>query len=220
MTTPDIEELTADDPQDIMQWLTANSRWLTIATAIVVVGGAAYWIYGQSQRTKEINASKALLLAQQSMNSGNPALAKSDLEKMAARYSGTSAGSEGAMLLAQLDFDQAKFQEGIATLERAAKSAPQPLEAEIRSLMGDGYLSMRNPVAAAKEYERAAELTGHEMDRASQQARAARAYTVAADTAKARQLWEALSRNTKNLSVAAEAKVRLGELDAKPATKS
>src|SRR4051812_44839359 len=162
MTTPDIEELTADDPQNIMQWLTSNSRWLTIASAVVVVGGAAFWIYGQSQRTKEANASKALLLAQQSMNAGNPSLAKSDLERMASRYSGTSAGSEGAMLLAQLNFDQAKFQEGITVLERAAKSAPQPLEAEIRGLMGDGYISMRNPVAAAKAYEQAADLTDHE----------------------------------------------------------
>jgi predicted negative regulator of RcsB-dependent stress response len=220
MTTPDIEELTADDPQDIMQWLTANSRWLTIASVVVVVAAASFWIYTQSQRTKEVNASKALLLAQQSMNAGNPGLAKSDLEKMTSRYLGTAAGSEAAMLLAQLNYDQAKFQEGVAVLERAAKAAPQPIEAEIRGLMGDGYLSMRNPVAAAKEYEHAADLTDHEMDRASQRARAARAYTVAADTAKARQLWESLSQNTKNLSVAAEARVRLGELSAKPATKS
>src|ERR1051325_295514 len=142
MTTPDIDDLTRDDPQDLMQWLDVNRRWLTIATAIIVVGGGSWWVYNQSQMNKEVNASKALLLAQQSMNSGNPALAKSDLEKMTARYGGTAAGSEGAMLLAQLDYDQARFQEGITILDRAARSAPQPLEAEIRSLMGDGYMSM------------------------------------------------------------------------------
>jgi hypothetical protein len=220
MTTPDTEVFTADDPLDLMQWLNANSRWLTIATAIVVLGGGGWWIYTKSQQTKEVNAAKALLLAQQSMAAGNPALGRSDLEKMTARYAGTSAGSEAAMLLAELDFDQAKFQEGVTVLENAAKSAPQPLEVEIRGLMGDGYLSMKNPAAAAKEFERAADLTDHEMDRASQRAREARAYTVAGDTAKARQLWSDLSQNTKNPSVAAEARVRLGEMTAKVAAKS
>jgi predicted negative regulator of RcsB-dependent stress response len=219
MTTPEINDFAADAPMDVMQWLTSNRQWLTIAASVVVVGGGGWWIYTQSRITKEINASKALSLAKQSIGAQNPTLAKSDLEKLVARYGDTGAGSEGAMLLAQLNYDQNKFQEGIAVLENATKSAPQPMESEIRALLGDGYLSLKNPAAAAKEYEKAADLTDRDMERANQKARAARAYTTAGDSAKSRQMWAELASNTKNPSVAAEAKVRLGELTAKPAKK-
>ncbi len=217
MTTPEIKDLQDDEPVDLMQWLAHNRQWLTIAASVVVVGGGGWWIYNQSRITKEVNASKALSLAKQSIGAQNPALAKSDLEKLVARYGGTGAGSEGAMLLAQLSYDQNKYQEGITVLENATKSAPQPMESEIRALMGDGYLSLKNPTAAAKEYEKAADLTDHDLERANERARAARAYTTAGDSAKSRQIWTDLASNTKNPAVAAEAKVRVGELTAKPA---
>lgn len=219
MTTPEIDDLPAGEPMDMMEWLSSNRQWVTIAAAVVVVGGGGWWVYNQSRITKEVNASKALFLAKQSLAAQNPALAKSDLEKLVARYSGTGAGSEGAMLLAQLNYDQAKYQEGITVLENATKSAPQPMESEIRSLLGDGYLSLMNPKAAAKEYEKAADLTDRDLERANQKARAARAYTAAGDSAKSRQIWAELVSSGKNPSVAAEAKVRLGELTAKPAKK-
>lgn len=220
MTTPEIDEIAADEPLDLMQWLAHNRQWLTIAVSVIVVGVGGWWVYNQSRITKETNASKALTLAKQSIGAQNPALAISDLQKLVARYGGTGAGSEGALLLAQLDYDASKFQEGIAVLENAAKSAPQPMESEIRGLLGDGYLSLNNPAAAAKEFEKAADLTDREIDRASQRARAARAFAASGDSAKSRQLWSDLSTSTKNPSVAAEAKVRLGELNAKPANKS
>ena len=78
---------------------------------------------------------------------------------------------------------------------------------------------MKNFKAAAAEYEKAADLTDHEIERTNQKARAARAYATAGDSAKARQLWTELSENTKNASIASEAKVRLGELTAKPEKK-
>ena len=149
MTTPELDGLTADGPEDLLQWLDANRRLLTIAAAVIVVGGGGWWVYNQSRITKETNASKALFLAKQSVNAQNPALAQSDLQKLVARYGGTSSGAEGAMLLAQIDFDQAKYQEGVAVLEGATKAAPQPLESAIHGLLGDGYASMKNMKAAA-----------------------------------------------------------------------
>jgi len=219
MTTPETNDVMADEPMDVMQWLDSNRQFLTIVVVAIIIGGSSWWIFSQSRHTKEVNASKALFLAKQSIGAQNQALAKSDLEKLVARYAGTGAGSEGALLLAQMDFDQAKYQEGITVLENASKSAPQPMESEIRSLLGDGYLSMKNPAAAAKEYEKAADLSGRELERASQKGRAARAYSAAGDTAKSRQIWAELVLNAKNPSVAAEARVRLGELTARSAKK-
>lgn len=219
MTTPEIDDLAGGEPLDLLQWLEANQRWLMIAAAVIVVGGGGWWVYAQSRMTKEINASKALFLAKQSLAAQNPALAQSDLQKLVARYGGTGSGAEAALLLAQLDYDQSKFQEGVAVLESASKSAPQPLESEIRALLGDGYLSMRNPKAAAQEYEKAADLTDRDMERANHRAQAARAYVIAGDTAKSQQIWGDLATDPKSSSVAAEAKIRLGELNVKPARK-
>ena len=220
MTTPELINLDADEPLDLMEWVQSNTRWLVIGAVVVLIGGGGWWLYVQSRTTREVNASKALFLAKQSVQSGNSVLAQSDLAKLVDRYNGTSAGSEGAMLLAQIDYDQAKYQEGITTLEDAAKSAPEAMQSQIRGLIGDGYLSMKNPASAAKQFEQAADLTDREIERGASRARAARAYTISGDTAKARQLWTDLVGDEKNAAVAAEAKVRLGELTAKPAKTS
>lgn len=220
MTNPELTNLDADEPIDLMEWVQANTRWIATGAAIVLLAGAGWWIYAQSRTRKEQNAAQQLFQAKQSMQAGNLVLAQSDLSKLVARYKGTSAGSEGSMILAQMNFDQAKFQEGINILEEAAKSAPQPLEVQMRALIGDGYLSMKNAGNAAKEYEKAADLAERSMERAGNRARAARAYMAAGDTAKARQIWADLSADAKNPSIAAEAKVRLGELTAKAAKAS
>jgi tetratricopeptide (TPR) repeat protein len=151
------------------------------------------------------------------MQAGNLVLAQSDLTKLVNRYGGTAAGSEGAMILASIEYDQGKYQEGIQVLEKAAGGAPGPMEVQLRTLIGDGYLSMKNVPSAAKEFERAAAISTHELEKANQRAKAARAYMVGGDTAKARQIWSELAGDEKVPTVAAEAKVRLGELTAKPA---
>ena len=219
MTNPELNTL-ADEPLDLMEWIQANTRWIAIGAAVVVVAGAGWWVYAQSKVKKEQNAAQALFMARQSMQAGNLVLAQSDLTKLVDRYAGTSAGSEGAMILAQISYDQAKFQEGIALLEKAADGAPEPLEVQIRSLIADGYLGMKNAPTAAKEFEKAADLSELPLEKATQRARAARAYMVAGDTAKARAIWAELAADLKNPSVAAEAKVRLGEMTVKPAKAS
>jgi predicted negative regulator of RcsB-dependent stress response len=215
MTNPQLSEL--DDELDVMDWIRANMRWVGIGAAVVVVVGGGWWVYTQSKVRKEQNAAQALFLAKQSVQAGNLVLAQSDLSKLVNRYSGTSAGSEGAMLLAQIDYDQNKYQEGITVLENAAKGAPAPMEVQLRGLIGDGYLSLKNAPSAAKEYERAADMTTFVLEKSNQRAKAARAYATAGDTAKARQIWTELAADEKNPAVAAEAKVRLGELTAKVA---
>jgi predicted negative regulator of RcsB-dependent stress response len=218
MTNPQLTDI--DDELDLMDWIRANSRWVGIGAAVVLVAAGGWWTYTQSKLRKEQNAAQALFMAKQSMAAGNLVLAQSDLSKLVGRYGGTSAGSEGAMILAQIDFDQAKFQEGITILENAAKGAPGPMEVQLRSLIGDGYLSMKNAVSAAREYELAADMASQQLEKANQRAKAGRAYMVAGDTAKARQIWTELAADPKTPSVAAEAKVRLGELTAKAAKAS
>jgi predicted negative regulator of RcsB-dependent stress response len=218
MTNPQLTDL--DDEQDFMDLIRANSRWVGIGAGIVLVVGLGWWVYTQSKLRKEQNAAQALFQAKQSMAAGNIVLAQSDLSKLVTRYGGTAGGAEGAMILAGIDYDQAKYQEGITVLENAAKGAPSSMEVQLRSLIGDGYLSMKNAPSAAKEFERAAGLSTYQLEKANQRAKAARAYMAGGDSAKAREIWTELAKDDKTPTVAAEAKVRLGELTAKPAKAS
>ena len=119
----------------------------------MVVAAAGYWFYLRSKQIQAGNAEKALMQAKQSMTAGNMALAQSDLQKVYARYESTAAGVEAAMLLAQIDFDSGKFQDGISRLEKVGgSSAASDNESTIKSLEGDGYAQMGKMAEAAKAY--------------------------------------------------------------------
>jgi tetratricopeptide (TPR) repeat protein len=134
------------------------------------------------------------------------------------RYGSTTAGIEAAMLLAQIDFDAKKVQDGIAILEKlSGSSAASRVESTIRSLEGDGYMQLGKPIEAAKRYDSAAEASTYETERAFERSKAARAYQIAGDTAKARAIWTSLLTDPSGQAMASEARVRLGELTAQVA---
>jgi predicted negative regulator of RcsB-dependent stress response len=204
---------------DLMDWLQVNSRIISGAAIVVAAAAAGYWFYIRSQQIKTINAERSLIQAEQSLQSGNTALATSDLQRVVSRYKGTGAGTEAAMLLAQTDYNAGKYQDGIKVLEDVSGKAGGS-EAALQSLIGDGYAQMSKPSDAAKAYERAATAAVYDTERAYYRAKAARSYTTAGNTADAKRLWSQLSTDTKAQSVAAEARVRLAELEAKRAGKS
>src|SRR5262245_4978053 len=220
MTSIESESAAADRAQTFLDWTKINSKALTIGAAIVVLAAGIFWFYQRSQQLQASQAERALLQAKQSMSAGNLQLAQSDLQKVYSKYGSTSAGVEAGMLLSQIDFDSGKYQDGVTRLQQVAgSSAASGNQATILSLQGDGFAQMGKLAEAAKSYQAAADATTLENERAFQQSKAARAFQAANDTAKARQLWTQLLNDPKAQAVAAEARVRLGELAAQPATR-
>jgi lipopolysaccharide biosynthesis regulator YciM len=217
--TPARAPASADRSLDLMDWLQVNSRVVGGAAAVIAVAAAGYWFYIRSQQIKTVNAERSLIQAEQSLQSGNTALASSDLQRVVTRYKGTGAGTEAAMLLAQTDYNAGKYQEGIKVLQEVASSADGS-EAAVYSLIGDGYSQMNKNAEAAKSSERAAQAAEFATERSYYRAKAARSYATAGNTADAKRIWTELSTDEKSQSVAAEARVRLAELDAKRAGKS
>jgi len=217
-TDTDSDSGNVDAAQTFFDWARANSRAFSVAAAVIVVAGAGYWFYLRSKQITETNAEKALLTAKQSMQAGNIPLAQSDIQKVYSRYESTTAGVQAALLLAQMDFDTGKSQDGISILEKAAgSSSASSMQSTILSLEGDGYGQMGKSDEAAKKYEAAANATHYELEKAFQLAKAARAYQTAGNVAKAKELWTKLATDPTAVSMASEAHVRLGELSVQPA---
>ena len=220
MTTPQtdsFESAAADRAQTFIDWTKLKRGPLVIGAVVVVVALVGFWFFNRLQQTKAAAAERALLQAKQSMSAGNLQLAQSDLQKVYAQYGSTAAGVEAGVLLAQIDYDQGKFQEGITRLDKIGSNGENA--ATILSLKGDGFAQMGKAADAAKAYQDAANATSYENEKAFHQSKAARAFQAAGDTAKARELWTSILNDPKAQTVAAEARVRLGELVAKPAGK-
>lgn len=204
-----------------IDWIQANTRSVTIGAAIVLLGGAGYWFYVKSAEIKRANAERGLTQAKQSLSAGNQALASTDLQRVATRYKGTPAGVSAAMLLAQLNYDQDKYAEGIQVLapyqSSSAAGASLP---SVWALRGDGEISQGKAAEAAESYRKAADASAYDSEKALYHARSARALMLAGKPAEAKAIWERLVSDPSASIVRNEAEIRLGELAAQTAGKS
>jgi predicted negative regulator of RcsB-dependent stress response len=217
MTTPNIPPRPSYGSHDesVTDWLLLHKRevtWAVLALAVIVAG---FWFYERSQAIRSQRAETAYLQARQSATAGNLPLAVSDLKKVVARYEGTRAGTQAAISLAQTLYEQKQFKEGLEVLKKVEAKAPGDFRPSIHVLEAAGYEELKDFVAAAEQYNLAAKATPFPVDRAKYQASAARDYMAAGKTEEAKAIWTELAKD-ESRPEAAEARVRLGELTAKP----
>jgi predicted negative regulator of RcsB-dependent stress response len=219
MTHPLTDRNNRDQPkvESFMDWFHVNSRWVGIGAVIALAAVAVTWYVMRSNAIKLENADRQLLVAKQSMASGNAPLAESDLQKVADRYSGTTAGAEAGLLLGQLRMEKGDYKGAADFLKGFSAKLDGPNAAAAKGLLGDAYSQLQKPAEAAAEYEAAAATTTMVSEKAFYLARAGNAYAAANKNAEARKIWEALAKQDDNPAAAAEARVRLGALTAQPA---
>lgn len=215
------QQLIETEGWSFFDWIQANTRALTIGTILVVAGVAGYWFYTRSVEIKRLNAERNLNQAKQSIAAGNAALAATDLQRVATRYKGTPAGAQAAMLLAQHNFDQDKFDDGLKVLQpyQSATAAGRNLSS-IWSLTGDGLLSQAKVDEAVAAFRKAADATTYPGEKAVYLSKAARSLQMAGKNAEAKELWERLRKDPEASLVHSEADIRLGELSSQTAGKS
>jgi len=215
-TTPPAVRI--EDEDSMGEWISVHRvplGWGALALAIIVGGG---WFYERSQALKAERAEKAYYQGRQEVELGNTALGASDLKKMADRYAGTRAAILGRIALAQLDFDQKKFKEGIAELKTAEKnvSSGDDFAASVHALEADGYEEMKDLVSAATQYGLASDASRFPNDKNRYRAYEARALMVAGKRSESLAIWEDLAKDLAS-PFALEAKLRIGELQASAA---
>ena len=206
-----------DDRADtFFLWVQTHMRQVAIAGVVVVALGLGYWLWRQSRVARERNASIELLTASQTIQSGNLALAQSDLEKLVVRYDGTNAAAQAAFELAAIYYSQGQYDRGIASLQQLAASSDDALvKAMAENGVAAGYEGAGKFADAAGHYRRAADLTRLEDERDVYLASAARAYQAAGNKTESIAIWRRLAESEG--PQAAEARVRLGELTAESA---
>jgi predicted negative regulator of RcsB-dependent stress response len=200
----------------LLGWAQANLRTVLIGLAIVIAAGLGLWLYVQTQANKEQRAAAELAQASSAVAAGNYALAETDLSRIVQQYASTDAGQQAALLLSEAMYGQDKYQQGIDVLQRFSNRAPDYLRSAFLGQIAAGYEELGNYAEAAQRYLTAAEAARFGNERAIFRADAARAYTLAGNTAAAREIWEAEAANESS-PVSGEARVRLGELSAQVA---
>ena len=217
-TTPAPSQNRQWDVDATKDWIVSRAKPLSFIGGGIVVLIAVVLFWRQSDRLKNERADAALATAQSAFYSGNPTLAKSDLQKLVTRYPGTSGAAQAVMLLAQVMYGESRHDDGIKELTAAAGSAPAQFVAAIEELIASGYADTKRYDDAASHFLKAAERTTYSIEKDVFRADAARMYQLAGKTAEARKLWEPLAANRES-PVLNEAKVRLGEIDSKAASK-
>lgn len=199
--------------ESFLDWFHINSRWITIGAIVVAVVAFGVWFVQRKNLNETISADRQLVVAKQSLQSGNVPLAEADLKKVADKYPDKSAGAEAGLLLAQVKFDRADYTGAAASLRDLSTKVPTgPNSASIIGLLGDALSQLAKPADAAVEYEKAAAATTMPNEKSFWQAKAARAYLTAGKTTEARKLFEVLAAQTQNEAISTEAHVRLGEI--------
>jgi predicted negative regulator of RcsB-dependent stress response len=202
------------------EWFELYNKQITWGVVGVAAVAAGIWFYSRSQTLKAEKAERALMTAQQSIP-GNYPLAESDFRKLIQRYDGTPAAYEAQLALARAFYDESKFHDGIESLKTAMPklSKSKDFESAGHLLLAAGYEQQRQFLDAAAEYALAAKAARFDQDRQRHESAEARAYLEAGRTEMAKQIWTRLAADSKG-TVAGEARVRLGELEAKAEPKS
>jgi len=191
-------------------WLKSNQKLVSIITGGVVVLVLGVVVWKKSAETKIENAERAFFQAQ-TATAQNPTTATTELEKVATRYAGTSAGDRAALLMAQSMMTAGKTPEAMKKLEAlAADGGTKRLGSTLHTLMAAGYENQNRPSDAAKAYLAAAATSTGDA-KAQRQADAARAFMAAGNSTEAIKLWQELGKDERG-PLASEARVRLGEL--------
>jgi predicted negative regulator of RcsB-dependent stress response len=205
-----------DHTESVTDWARTNAKPLGIAVGVVALA-AVLWVVGNQWRVQRAGAADAALSrARQSYAQGNLPLAQTDLRRVITRFGGSSAGSQATMLLAQAYYEQGKADSGLRVLNEGKPSSAD--RASFEALKGAGYEQEKKWSEAAERYQAAAGLTEAKIAKDRYMADAARTFTEGGKKAEAEKIWTALSKDNTS-AYAAEARLRLGELRATPATK-
>ena len=202
----------SDDPiENVTMWVQANAKPIFMGLGGAVLIAAGVFGYRYLSASKIAESSTALYAAQIPLLDGKLPEAQAALQKVATKYSGTSAGQQATLLLAQALYDQKQYQGGITVLEKARGGASREMQASIEGLMAGGYEGLGNLEKAAEAYGKAAAVAMSPAEKKLYQTSQGRSLMLAGKLEDARKIFTELAADNSS-QYAQEARVRLGEI--------
>lgn len=196
----------------VVDWINAHrqlSSW--VAAILFVAAGLFVWKLVTDRRSEEA-ASRELQGARFAFENQNLPLAASELARVVENYSGTHAAEEGRLLLANVRMLQGQPQQAIEVMRNYAPGAGRAFRAQAYGLLGAAYENSGRVRDAAEAYEKGSEAARLDFQKAQLLSDAGRAWTSAADTARAIAAYKRIITDFPKEGMVTEAKVRLGEL--------
>jgi TolA-binding protein len=207
------QEVTPKEPADrLLEWLSTNQRNVIVTLSAIVIVAVGVWFLFEYGSRKELAAQRELDQARFATQSGNLPLAATDLSRLIGNYTGTTAASEAAILLAQVRLLQEEPSLAVEELRAALPEIDPQFEAGAYHLLGTALENLGNMREAAEAYENAARTSWYGLVSAQYLNDAARAYWLAGDTTAAVRTYRRVSDEYADAPSATEAEVRLGEL--------
>ena len=195
-----------------LAWIKAHRQLTSWIGTIVVVGAVLLvWQLSTKRRSEDI-ARGELQSARYAFENQNLPLAASELARIVENYSGTNAAEEGRLLLANVRLLQGQPQQAVQVLKDYAPGAGRAYRAQAYGLLGAAYENMARPREAGEAYENGAAAARLDFLKAQMLSDAGRAWTNAADTAKALAAYRRIVKDFPKEGTVTEAKVRLAEL--------
>ena len=195
-----------------LAWIKAHRQLTSWVGTIVAIGAVLLvWQLSTKRRSEDI-ASRELQSARFAFENQNLPLAASELARVVENYSGTNAAEEGRLLLANVRLLQGQPQQAVQVLQDYAPGAAKAFRAQAYGLLGAAYENMGRPREAGEAYENGSAAARLDFMKAQMLSDAGRAWTTAADTAKALEVYRRIVKDFPKESTVTEAKVRMAEL--------
>ena len=167
---------------------THGTRLLVGVIAFVLVVAGLLW-YRNYSRALEERAASELGTVRATVQSGNYALARQDLEQFIGRFGGTDAADEARLMLGQVYLETSEPQQAISTLQPIANPG-KPLGVNAAFLLATAYEAANQPTEAERTYLEIADKARFDYQKQDALDRAARLRLEQGNTAGAIELYE------------------------------
>lgn len=212
MTAP-IEHTDRDPVVRIVEWIKKYQRTLIIAIAIVVLSIAGIMYMRMASERRENFASSLVGNARAVANSGNVALAITDLSDIAASHRGTVAAEEAEILVAQLRLSEGQADAAVQSLQEYIGRGPSnQFVASAHGLLAVALEQIMDFDGAAAAYLNAADAAWYDFLQAQHLLEAGRIFAETGDTTQAIATYQRLLDDLPETDMVMEARLRLAEI--------
>lgn len=198
-----------------VEWVQRNSRTVTVAAVLAVLGVGAWFYYRDYQAGLREEASAEFQRLQSAVAGSPPDTLALHLQDFVSRYGGTEYARRGRMLLARIHLSNDRWDEAISALEPLSDDPSTPTGYAVTRMLAAAQESAGRVEEALRQLERLADNARFAFQRRAADADRARLLVEAGRLEEAASIYERLAAETpEGAPDAGEFAVRLGEVRA------